>query len=233
MLSDDPKKLRFLGIDLRSRGRRRVTVVLTYSFFVVTMAVVQTFFDYHPMQSDTWALRGGFWELIAMLAVTYAFSNGIFRENGPVKPFQPKRQFGCYGNRLVLETRDDWAMYLYEKSFSELTVEQQVEVRRRWRPGKYLVKDKPFFAPGLPDERELAEAGLASRTALGIVWFLLMASSVSFAVRGMNLHADAVTVSGLELAVAVFTLPKAVILWREADPRQYAALEDTTDAARS
>lgn len=231
MLSDDPKKLRFFGIDLRSRARRRALVFFTYFLFVFAMACVQTFFDYHRVTSRWWTLPGGFRELATMVVLTCAFSSGIFRENGPVKPFGLHKLFARYGDRLILETRDDLARYLYEKPLADLSLEQQAEVKRRWRAGKYLAKDKPFFAPGLPDERELAEAGRAFRTALGILCFLLMVSAINLASRTANLHSDALMVEGLELALAAYTLPKAIILWSEADPWEYAVPEDTTEAA--
>ena len=233
MLSDDPKKLRFLGIDLRSRGRRRVLVCLTYFLFLFAMAGVQTFFDDHHVTSHWWTLPGGFWELAALMLVTCAFSSGIFRENGPVKPFGPHKLFKRYGDRLILETRDDLARYLHEKPLAELSLEEQAEVKRRWRPGRHLAKDKAFFAPGLPDERELAEVGRASRTALGILCFLLMMSAGTLARYGVDLHSGAATVDCCELALAAFTLPKAIILWGEADPREYAMPEDRAQAPQN
>ena len=234
MLSEDPKKLRFLGIDLRSRGRRRALVFLTYFLFLFAMAGVQTFFDYHHVASHWWTLPGGFSELAAMILLTCAFSvSGIFRENGPVKPFGPHKLFKRYGDRLILETRDDLARYLYEKPLAELSLEEQAEVKRRWRPGKYLAKDKAFFAPGLPDERELAEAGRASRTALGILCFLLMMSAGTLAGYGVDLHSGAATVECCELALAAVTLPKAIILWSEADPREYAAPGEGAQAGQN
>lgn len=45
MLTDDPKRLRFFGIDLHSRGRRRVIVALTYVVYVFAMAAVEVAFD--------------------------------------------------------------------------------------------------------------------------------------------------------------------------------------------
>jgi len=40
MLNSDFKKLHFLGIDLHSRGRRRRLVALTFSIFLLSMAVL-------------------------------------------------------------------------------------------------------------------------------------------------------------------------------------------------
>lgn len=45
MLTDDPKRLRFFGIDLHSRGRRRVIVALTYVVYVFAMSAVEVAFD--------------------------------------------------------------------------------------------------------------------------------------------------------------------------------------------
>jgi hypothetical protein len=39
MLNPDPAKLRYLGIDLHSRTRRRMVVVLTWLTFVIGMSV--------------------------------------------------------------------------------------------------------------------------------------------------------------------------------------------------
>src|SRR5271168_4089210 len=63
MLVTDAAKLRWMGVDMRSRWRRRVAVVLTYAVFLVavwihprrTMVVLQVLF-YAQLMSGLWAL---------------------------------------------------------------------------------------------------------------------------------------------------------------------------------
>src|SRR5271168_3267683 len=65
MLVTDAAKLRWMGVDMRSRWRRRVAVVLTYAVFLVavwihprrTMVVLQVLL-YAQMMSGLWAVAG-------------------------------------------------------------------------------------------------------------------------------------------------------------------------------
>src|ERR1039457_7494887 len=57
VLTDDPKRLRIFGIDLHSRGRRRVIVALTYVVYVFAMAAVEVAFDAKHENSDRKSTR--------------------------------------------------------------------------------------------------------------------------------------------------------------------------------
>jgi hypothetical protein len=229
VLTDDPERLRFLGIDLHSRTHRRVIVVLTYLVYLVAMTVIEMAFEDRPIpQSGFYSFPGGFLEVGLMYAATFSMAFGIFRKRGPVKSFdQSQASFKSYGDKLTLETRDDWAKYLYGESFVELSPDRQDEVRHRQRPGRYLVPYKHFPEPGIPDEREVAEANRASRRALNILGLLLALTAGQYmAGRARHIRPDGVAETFLEFAVAALTLPKAIILWREPDPRDSSQLED-------
>src|SRR5579864_9142735 len=140
VLTDDPKRLTFLGIDLHSRVRRRIVVVLTYSVFWFAMNGIEIVFEGRQVsQPSFWSLSGGLPELALLLLVMFALVYlGIFRENGLVKSFDEwAGPFKRYGERLILETRDDWGKYLYGDKFDVLSPEHQEDVRRRQRPGRY------------------------------------------------------------------------------------------------
>jgi hypothetical protein len=220
VLTDDPKRLKFFGIDLHSRKRRRIMVVFTYAVYLIAMTALETAFQDRGTHDGMWPLPGGFVEVILMYGVSFAMAFGIFRDNGPVKSFNERKSpFLTYGDRIVLETRDDWAKYLYDQSFDALPSDKQDDVRLRWRPGRSLAPYKHLFEPGFPDERELAEANRASRRALNIIALFLSITAARYATNlGRHPRADDLVVLFLEMTVAAVTLPKAVILWNEAAP---------------
>jgi hypothetical protein len=221
VLTDDPKRLRFLGIDLHSRTRRRLMVAVTYIVYILAMTAIQTAFEDRPVpQSGFFSLPGGLLEFGLMYAVTFIVPWGIFRGKGPVKSFDDwQGPFKRYGDRLTLETRDDWAKYLYGEPFAELPPDKQDDVRHRQRPGRYLVSYKHFSGPDIPDEREMAEANRASRRALNILGLLLALTAGRYASNlARHLRPGEVAETFLEFTVAACTLPKAIILWKEPDP---------------
>lgn len=171
MLNTDDK-LRFLGIDLRSRARRRCVVVLTYLAYLLAETWI-TKESIPNLQSDE-----SRWYLASAISVAVILF-GVFREGGPVKP--------------LLDVR--W--------------------RAEWR-GKH----KSLYTPPIElDERELVVRDRAVRRTLeAMIVFCFIC-----ALPGNNLHThtNPIETAQVFMMLMVFgaTWPKAIILWRERDPR--------------
>jgi hypothetical protein len=216
MLNSDLNQLRFLSIDLHSRLRRRLLVTITYSIFVLSMAVLVEESKRAPALQS---YHSGFWLMVIVATAFQTF--GIFREGGPVKRFNEHvRPFpGMKGGAVILGSLDDRAEYQFGAKFDALPAAQQKELLRTYRVGNYLFPAEPSKAPGKLDEREIAEKQQASSKTL--VWLnrycLCLAGLDAFRKTGMPPENLAATL--LTLAFLAATGPKASILWNEADPR--------------
>jgi hypothetical protein len=215
MLNSDLNKLHFLGIDLHSRWRRRWLVALTYSIFLVSMAVLVEESKRVPALQS---YHSGFW---LMLIVAIAFQTfGIFREGGPVKRFnEPVRPFpGMKGGAVILGSLDDRAEYQFGAKFDALAETQQRELLRTYRVGNYLVPGEPSKAPGRLDEREVAEKQRASSKTL--VWLTRYCFCLAgiYGFRKMGMPPEDLAAMLLTLGFLAATGPKANILWNEAAP---------------
>jgi hypothetical protein len=105
MLAASEKRLRWWGIDMRPRGRRRVTVCGTY--FVLFMLMV--FFS-----ANTW-FRHHYWDLVLMIGSIAACERiSVFRRGGVVKSFEdrPALKLG-YRRKVLVNGLDEWAQHFY------------------------------------------------------------------------------------------------------------------------
>lgn len=222
MLTNDPKRLRFLGIDLHSRHRRRAAVVFTYlAYFLVMVGLGGAFDD----RQSPWT------EYLIMFACTAAIMHlGLFRTRGPVKRMNEGPNM--YRDRVLLRSLDDWSRYLHGGDFENLSQEQQHEVLMKYKVGNYLFPEKnrhAGFDPEAPDERELAERDRASTRALQIVTTFLFSLTGATIYDAARHRADGGPPLFMMLALAAVTLPKAIILWYEADPRELLNLYDRAE----
>ena len=223
MLTNEPKRLRLLGIDLRSRARRRAAAVLTYAAYFILMVVLDTGFE--PGLS-LWL------KYLCMFAATiYFMTTGIFRSRGPVKRMEEQASF--YHDRVVLNGLDDWSRYLYGGGYESLTHSQQHDVLLKYKVGSYLLPQAnkhPGFDTEAPDERELVERNRAFARALRIMTTALF-SLTGITVEGVIHHRPLGDPPSLfmTLGLAAVTLPKAIILWNEADPRDLLQPDEAGD----
>lgn len=191
------KHLRWLGLDMRPRWRRRVGVVVTYFALIAATSAADGSWWGHPF--------------IAMLFFnTLVMSFGIFSPRGLVKPLTDPPE------RIVIEGLDQWAMYRYAvPNFDAATPAQQAYLLRKYRVGRFLVPAKPWL-----DERELKERDQLDRWAMQWVLSVLGVQAGMYAVGHAALNRMEVvgTLSGIALLGR--TLPQARVLWYEADPRE-------------
>jgi hypothetical protein len=127
MLATDTKRLRWLGIDMRPRWRRRTAVVVPYAVLFVTIIVVTT---------DPWPAHP-YWTLLGMVVSTAIWvAVSIFRNNGVVKSFEDPLRAST-GSKVFVNGLDEWARYRYDvASFDEASDAQQTELLKRYRVGR-------------------------------------------------------------------------------------------------
>jgi hypothetical protein len=214
MLTNDPKRLRLLGIDLHARTRRRAAVVITYLGYFIGIAALGTFFQ---DKQTPWS------EYLSMFAWTLAVMHfGLFRTKGPVKRMDERPN--VYRDMVLLRGLDDWSRYRHGSNFEALSAEQQHEVLMKYKVGNYLFPEKnkhAGFDPDAPDERELAERNRAYNRALQLMTtFLFSLTGVMIERAAHHRSPGDMPSLFMALGLAAVTLPKAVILWNEADPRE-------------
>ena len=223
MLTNDPKRLRLFGIDLHPRPRRRAAVVLTYLVYFIVMVVLDTSFE--PGVS-LWL------KYLCMFAATLFFTrSGVFRSYGPVKRMDERANY--YHDMVLLRGLDDWSRYLYGGKYESLTPEQQHDVLMRYKVGAYLLPAKnrhAGFDPEAPDERELVERNRAFVRALQIMITSLFSLTGVMVERAVH-HRSFGDMPSLfmTLGLAAVTLPRAIILWNEADPRELLQAEEPVE----
>lgn len=201
MLAAGDKRLRWAGVDLRSRWRRRAAVVLTYVGFAVLIALAT---------DDRWAGHPRLAGLAMVVATTVWQTVSVFRGRGPVKSFEEPTE------KVIVGGLDEWARYRYGVAcFEDASEEQKAYLLRTYRVGNYLVPGKPWL-----DERERAERDSVSRWALGQVAFYL--AIYAGIVIGSRSTLTPIEVGGYlwSFNLMARTLPQARVLWREDDPRK-------------
>jgi hypothetical protein len=227
MLASAAKKLRWMGIDMHPRWRRRVAVIATYAIFAVLIVVAAaeiddgTYFKAHHLLA-LWALT--------LPTAGWLFLS-VFRPNGVVKRFDDAPPARSEKGYVILGCLDDWARYRYGAAgFEQATEEQQKELLRIYRVGNYRVRVKPksegqaAAEPWKLDEREIAERDRISRWALNrIGFFLSIAAGTTMSGRVPWLSSD-VSTCLWSFALLALTLPQARVLWIEPDPRDSGEL---------
>jgi hypothetical protein len=203
--------LRWLGIDMRSRWRRRVTVVVTY---LVSIGVAGWLSSWHGSGWIT-PVKALFGLLFAIEFLT------IFREGGLVKSFkEPPRPFTVRtGGKVGLR----WGRFLVRSSarFRFTTPEKQQGMLRRLDESfPYTIQ--PDESPNAPDEREKSVADIASRRTLQFLSVILGYNAVSAGMQAKSWTASEVVAMMLSYLVIARTGPQARVLWSEPDPRDAA-----------
>ncbi len=214
MLATDEKRLRWWGIDMHARWRRRVAVVVTY---VVLFVMIDTAMD------NRWRTHPRWMTLMAMVVLTTSWvAVSVFRTNGVVKSFEdPLRMRGAMAGKMFVNGLDEWARYRYGAgSFEEASEAQQAELLKRYRVGTFMVPVKPKGEQwtGL-DEREIGERDDASRWALQRLAGLLAFYAATLAVKPKPIAPLVVAGFLWSFALLARTLPQARVLWTEPDPR--------------
>jgi hypothetical protein len=212
MLNTNAGNLRILGIDMHARWRRQVAVVVSYAAFAVAMLSIQ---------AQIWDAFGHPYWVMWVMSFALVFL-GVFRDGALVKSFfVPKQQ---PAQMLMVGSLDEWARYKYGTTgFEGSSAEQQEDLLKKYRVGTYLMprSGSREHRPWLPDEREAGERDRASRRTLVLLgtYMTSMAGVYSNHSDGLTKAQDVVALL-LQLVVMAITLPKAIVLWEEPDPRE-------------
>jgi hypothetical protein len=204
------KNLRWLGLDMRPRWRRRSAVILTYLAFITVVVKVEA---------------GGYWghPALTTLVLTLAvFIVGIFSGFGPVKSFEPPPN-GSYGSKYILVNGlDDLARYRYDvPNYDAASDEQKSDLLQTYHVGMRLYPRKSSLNEQYwLDEREKQERIGAEQWARR--WLMTMMAITLGRYLERHTAPQPLEVAGdlLWLLILAQTLPPARILWTEPDPRE-------------
>jgi hypothetical protein len=197
MLAAEEKRMRWWGMDMRPRWRRRVAVMVTYLAFIPALA----------------SSGAGWWGHPIVAMVTFVFAVmlfGVFGSFGPLKNFKGERRV------VRVDGLDRWTQYKFGvSSFEEATDEQKDYVLQTYSVGRRVILKQSSL-----DERELQERDEAVRWAMGWIGLFVAGYAGTYAnahhpVAGTEVGADLWTI-----LVLMVTLPSARVLWRERDPRE-------------
>lgn len=231
MLAGDEGQVRWWGLDMRSRRRRRWMVVGCYLvlFAAFLGAGTEGRWKAHPYIV--------FWGMVAGSVVWERLS--IFGKNSPVKDLRDRFSIRISGlGELVRVTGlDERARYKFGvESFEAASEEQKSDLLNTHKVGTYWMPKDRDKTPWL-DERELRERDNAERWALQqVVKFLGLYTGIWFsdmARHGGKLDGGTVVFYLMFGTLLAQTLPKARILWTEPDPRELSgemALVESVEA---
>jgi len=212
-------KLRYLGIDLHSRRRRRIVVVCSWAAFTAGSAALESFLDDRSFSVHHHELS--LWAAIAYVCLFYYLS--VFRDGGAIRPFHFRTRplAGLRGRVVVLNSLDDWARYYYGAALDDLPQEQQQDVLRRYRVGYYYREANKSRSPERLDERETMIRDRASASTLR--WVGISCAVGAASLTGHNFAhlqpANIITVL-FNIVFMVMAGPATVILWIEPDPHE-------------
>jgi hypothetical protein len=211
------KHLRWLGIDMAPRWRRRVAVLVNYVAYIWAIFTVT---------------NGGYWghPCITMLVLLgLIIGIGVFSPWGPVKSFEVPPPTGEFMSKYVfVNGLDDLARYRYGvANYDAATPEQQSDLLQTYHVGTRLMLRKPGLEEqtGLSeqdwmDEREKQERVIAERWARR--WLLTTIAVLVGQYSRRHTPVQPLEVLGdlMELFILASTLAQARILWTEPDPRK-------------
>jgi hypothetical protein len=203
------KKLRWWGIDMRPRLRRRVAVLGTYCTLGALVGEMPHLARSMPWVTYPFRAHLLYWAAIGFSAMWVYVS--IFRPNGVVKSFDEATEKPILVG-LNFDARNQYGV----ASFAEANEEQQESLLRKRRLAKL-------------DERERGERDAAARWAAGWITFLLWYAALQY-LGDADLHRtvdrNAVGAVLLGFAVLAMTLPQARVLWTEPDPREMGEMRE-------
>jgi hypothetical protein len=216
-------RLHYLAIDLHSRRRRRIVVVCGWVAFFLGLVAVDTFLD-----SESFSVHHpelALWATIAYVCLFYYLS--VFRDGGATRPFHFRTLplAGFKGRFVVLSSLDDWARHHHGAALADLPEEQQQDVPRRYRVGRYYFPADKSRSPERLDESEMMIRDRASASTLR--WVGICCAVCAGSLTGHNFAhlepADVITTL-FNIAFMAIAGPATVILGTEPDPRDSGEL---------
>lgn len=209
-------KLHYLGIDLHSRGRRRVVVVCNWVVFFLGSSALGTLLD-----ARSFSVRHpeiSLWPALAYLCLFYYLS--VFRDGGVIRPFHFRTLplAGSTGRVVVLSSLDDWARYRHGAVLADLSEDQQQEILHSYRVGRYYRPADKSRSPERLDEREMMIRDRASASVLRSLVALCVVYGYTIACSTRHLQPGEILTDFFNIAFIALAGPASVILWNEPDP---------------
>ncbi len=229
----EEEKLRWLGIDMRARWRRRVAVIGTYTALCFLCAFIWGY----PIDQSAHPYWWGFgMSSVSLLLIRFS----VLRENGVVKRFAelPALKVPADGEMVLVNGLDEWAQYRYgAANFEVASEEQKADLLLRYRVGTFAVPSKfnPARIADL-DERERTERDRAERWTLKYIASFLAAFAGLYLGHAARRKVEDPMAMAFEfwfLCLLAMTLPKARVLWTEDDPRVTAGEIAVIDVAHA
>jgi hypothetical protein len=204
MLATQQNKIRWMGIDMRPRWRRRITIAATYLALVSAAGWLAE-----------WQGHGWLTPVKALFGVYFATELlTIFRDGGLVKTFEvlPKPLQGMTLSEILVNLlTDKWKVT--RKKHLPPTMQANLE--------QILVDSATKdLSPEAPDERECVQRDQASRLTLRMLSVILAYSAMNAGINGKNWNPPTEVAFILSYLVIARTGAQARILWSEPDPRE-------------
>jgi hypothetical protein len=205
---------------MQARWRRRVAVVASYTVFGVAMLSIQ---------AQIWDAFGHPYWVMWVMSFVLVFL-GVFRDGALVKSFFVPKQ--APAEMLMVGSLDEWARYRYGTTgFEESSAQQQEDLLKRYRVGTYLMprSGSREHRPWLPDEREAGERDRASRRTLVLLGSYMTSLAGIYSRHSALTKTQDLVALMLQLVLMAITLPKAIVLWEEPDPREVSGEMELID----
>ena len=221
MLATNETRLRWLGMDMRPRWRRRVAVMITYvAAFLASVGLTN------------WRGYGWITPVEALFGLWLAMEFlTIFREGQLTKSFEERaytdtERFGYRTVRKVGLKRGKAALKSHLESTMKFQLMTDAQQKEALQEAETRVEQSfPFTipeddSPDAPDERERAERSRAWKRTLLFLSTMLSFGAINAAMNARPWRSIDVVAYSLTLLVIARTGPKASVLWRERDPRE-------------
>ena len=202
--------MKWMGIDLRARWKRRVAVVTTsIAYFVFVGWASELKLPYH---AAAWVILAGYlWLGFFSVLAGIDWARAKWISSGDV----------------ILNSIDDWSLYMFGENFASLSEADKNFLLPRYRTGTHylsarLSRDPALrdSAAGWPDEREKREYEKAMiRTARWLSIFAMCAAG-GYSVARNPIDGMEITASIILFVSAMQLGPRAILLWETPDPRE-------------
>jgi hypothetical protein len=201
--------MKWMGIDLRARWKRRIAVVATsVAYFIFVGWASELKLPYH---AAAWLILAaylwlGFFSVLAGIDWARAkwFSSGD----------------------AVLNNINDWSLYMFGENFENLSEADKDFLTPRYRTGTHYLLARLSRNPAIrvsagdwPDEREKREYEKAMIRAMRWLSVFAMCTAGGYSVARNPINGMEIAASIIFFVSAMQLGPRAILLWETPDPR--------------
>jgi hypothetical protein len=201
--------MKWMGIDLRARWKRRVAVVATsvaYFIFIGWASELKL-----PHHAESWLILAGYlWLGFFSVLAGIDWARAKWITSGDV----------------IVNNIDDWSLYMFGKNFASLSEADKNFLLPRYRTGTHYLSARfsrdPAIrssAAGWSDEREKYEYQKAVFRTVRWLSRFAMVSAGGYAVARNPIDGMEIAASIIFFVSAMQLGPRAILLWETPDPR--------------